>query len=49
MEHDSPVDVEGEFAQLGPTGYRQLRVRDSLFYWPLGAGPVPLGRGGRQR
>ncbi len=25
------VDIEGEFAQLGPTGYRPLRVRDTLF------------------
>ncbi|MEO6089760.1 MAG: Tn3 family transposase [Umezawaea sp.] len=25
------VDVEGELAQLGPTGYRPLRVRDTLF------------------
>jgi len=25
------VDIEGEHAQLGPTGYRLLRVRDTLF------------------
>lgn len=25
------VDVEAELAQLGPTGYRPLRVRDTLF------------------
>ncbi|MEV7099323.1 hypothetical protein AB0M80_41505 [Amycolatopsis sp. NPDC051045] len=25
------VDIEGELAQLGPTGYRPLRVRDILF------------------
>jgi hypothetical protein len=25
------VDVDGELAQLGPTGYRPLRVRDTLF------------------
>nr|WP_259678233.1 hypothetical protein [Arthrobacter oryzae] len=25
------VDVEGELAQLGPTGYRPLRVADTLF------------------
>jgi hypothetical protein len=25
------VDIEGEVAQLGPTGYRALRVRDTLF------------------
>lgn len=25
------VDIEGELAQLGPTGYRGLRVRDTLF------------------
>ena len=25
------VDVEGELAQLGPTGYRPLRIRDTLF------------------
>ncbi len=25
------VDIEGEIAQLGPTGYRPLRVRDTLF------------------
>ena len=25
------VDIEGEFAQLGPTGYRPLRVRHTLF------------------
>jgi hypothetical protein len=25
------VDIEGELAQLGPTGYRSLRVRDTLF------------------
>jgi hypothetical protein len=25
------VDIEGELAQLGPTGYRPLRVRDTLF------------------
>lgn len=24
-------DIEGELAQLGPTGYRPLRVRDTLF------------------
>jgi hypothetical protein len=23
-------DIEGELAQLGPTGYRPLRVRDTL-------------------
>jgi hypothetical protein len=26
-------DIEGELARLGPTGYRPLRVRDTLF-WP---------------
>lgn len=25
------VDIEGELAQLGPTGYRPLRVRDIVF------------------
>jgi hypothetical protein len=25
------VDIEGQRAQLGPTGYRPLRVRDTLF------------------
>jgi TnpA family transposase len=25
------VDIEGELPQLGPTGYRPLRVRDTLF------------------
>ncbi len=25
------VDIEGELAQLDPTGYRSLRVRDTLF------------------
>ncbi|WP_157442165.1 hypothetical protein [Actinoalloteichus fjordicus] len=25
------VEIEGELAQLGPTGYRPLRVRDTLF------------------
>jgi hypothetical protein len=25
------IDIEGELAQLGPTGYRPLRVRDTLF------------------
>jgi len=25
------VDIEGELAQPGPTGYRPLRVRDTLF------------------
>lgn len=25
------VDIEGELAQLGPTGCRPLRVRDTLF------------------
>ncbi|MDX3107196.1 hypothetical protein ACIBO5_50985 [Nonomuraea angiospora] len=25
------VNIEGELAQLGPTGYRPLRVRDTLF------------------
>ncbi|WP_329377129.1 hypothetical protein [Streptomyces sp. NBC_01716] len=25
------VDIEGELAQLGPNGYRPLRVRDTLF------------------
>jgi Tn3 transposase DDE domain len=25
------VDIDGELAQLGPTGYRPLRVRDTLF------------------
>ncbi len=25
------VDVDAELAQLGPTGYRALRVRDTLF------------------
>lgn len=25
------VDIEGELAQLGPTGYRPLRVGDTLF------------------
>lgn len=25
------VDIEGELARLGPTGYRPLRVRDMLF------------------
>ncbi|OKI28587.1 hypothetical protein A6A25_30700 [Saccharothrix sp. CB00851] len=25
------VDVEGELPLLGPTGYRPLRVRDTLF------------------
>nr|BFE27998.1 hypothetical protein GCM10010200_002490 [Actinomadura rugatobispora] len=24
------IDVEGELARLGPTGYRPLRVRDTL-------------------
>lgn len=27
----SDVDIEGELAQLGPIGYRPLRVRDTLF------------------
>ena len=25
------VDIDAELAQLGPTGYRLLRVRDTLF------------------
>ncbi|MCC3331573.1 transposase [Nocardia abscessus] len=25
------VDIDSELAQLGPTGYRPLRVRDTLF------------------
>jgi hypothetical protein len=25
------VDIEAELAQLGPSGYRPLRVRDTLF------------------
>ena len=25
------VDIDGELAQLGPTGYRPLRVLDTLF------------------
>ncbi|OLL70165.1 Transposase [Pseudonocardia sp. Ae263_Ps1] len=25
------VDIDGELAQLGPSGYRTLRVRDTLF------------------
>jgi Tn3 transposase DDE domain len=25
------VDIEGELAQLGPTGHRPLRMRDALF------------------
>ncbi|MFI1916547.1 hypothetical protein [Nocardia sp. NPDC020380] len=25
------VDIEAELATLGPTGYRPLRVRDTLF------------------
>jgi hypothetical protein len=25
------VDIEGELAQLSPTGYRPLRMRDTLF------------------
>jgi hypothetical protein len=25
------LDIEGELAQLGPTGYRPLRVCDTLF------------------
>lgn len=25
------VDIEGELSQLGPTGYRPLRVSDTLF------------------
>jgi len=25
------VDIDAESAQLGPTGYRPLRVRDTLF------------------
>lgn len=25
------VDIEGELAQLGPTGYRPLRIADTLF------------------
>ena len=25
------VDIEGELAQLGPTGYRPLRVTDTVF------------------
>jgi hypothetical protein len=25
------VDIDAELAQLGPTGYRPLRVRDTLF------------------
>lgn len=25
------VDIDGELAQLDPTGYRPLRVRDTLF------------------
>ena len=25
------VDIDGELAQLGPTGYRPLRMRDTLF------------------
>jgi Tn3 transposase DDE domain len=30
------MDIEGELAQLGPTGYRPLRVRDTLFREPPG-------------
>jgi hypothetical protein len=26
------VDIDAELAQLGPTGYRPLRVRDTLLY-----------------
>ncbi|WP_433716833.1 hypothetical protein ACQP2U_18495 [Nocardia sp. CA-084685] len=25
------VDIDAELAQLGPTGYRPLRIRDTLF------------------
>ncbi|WP_327586069.1 hypothetical protein OHA25_02860 [Nonomuraea sp. NBC_00507] len=25
------IDIDVELAQLGPTGYRSLRVRDTLF------------------
>lgn len=25
------VDIDAELAQLGPTGYRPLRMRDTLF------------------
>ncbi|MDI2130531.1 hypothetical protein [Yinghuangia seranimata] len=25
------VDVDGELAQLGPTGYRRLRISEALF------------------
>lgn len=25
------VDIDAELARLGPTGYRPLRVRDTLF------------------
>ena len=25
------VDIDGELVQLGPSGYRPLRVRDTLF------------------
>jgi hypothetical protein len=28
---DVDIDIEGELAQLGPTGYRPLRLRDTLF------------------
>ncbi|MQY27734.1 hypothetical protein NRB56_33170 [Nocardia sp. RB56] len=29
--HQSLIHIEGELAALGPTGYRPLRVRDTLF------------------
>jgi len=28
---EAKVDIDAELAQLGPTGYRPLRVRDTLF------------------
>jgi hypothetical protein len=34
LAHISPAhseNIDGELAQLGPTGYRPLRVRDTLF------------------
>ncbi|MEV6097099.1 hypothetical protein [Nocardia sp. NPDC051981] len=31
IEVDIEVDIDAELARLGPTGYRPLRVRDTLF------------------
>ena len=32
------VDIDAELAQLGPTGYRPLRVRDTLFWQAVVSG-----------